>query len=300
MTVDPSIAEQEPQATERVGGMQYGRVIRVQVLEQTGAVGREWDERFQIKVSVSRNDKGKADPAKVDISNLNEDTRRWLEQDGLEIRILAGYVDEPGPPLLFQGQVDEAVSKKDGQDWTTKIEARDGGNLFDESSVVISYAGTTDSSTILRRIAQDHLKLPLRTVGSLPSIQYTNGYTVMDSGPRALDKITDAAGIDWSIQNGELVLTAEGEPLDGEIPLITGRSLLSFERVKHKKKKTRKASSNGVKFAVLCNARLKPKGKLYIRSAQATGLFQVKSVKFDLDTRGGDWKAEVEATELKG
>lgn len=86
-----------------------------------------------LEFDVNRNTLASANSARFVIYNLKESVRRDIFHDRYDtlnykqVKLAAGYTHEPSLPVIFQGNVINAYSYRQGPDWRTEIEAFDGG-----------------------------------------------------------------------------------------------------------------------------------------------------------------------------
>ena len=287
MTIDPdSIPASEPTYGQRL----YGRKVYL-VIGPEGAKGRRL-EGLRVAWSIKKGQQKKPDPAKLQVYNLSADTRSFIEQDGALVQLYAGYEDKPG--LLFIGQVDEVDHKRDGKDWVTEIEARDGGKQYAGGLMSETYEAT-DSNRIIERIAESMGLTHVRRPADLEVVTFEYGLSVFGPGRDHLDQLTESLGAEWSIQGGELVITKTGEPTGEPVVFLDtgegGTTNTGLIRVDKTKK--------GIKALALSNGNIKPKGRVSIRSRKFTGLYKVTSLEHKGDSGWSqDFYTELEATPL--
>ena len=263
---------------------QFGRVVRV-LVGQPGQPGRQWSGLY-VNATVTKTDSKKPDKATIQIYNLNEDSSGFVQNDGNAVYLFAGYGE---PELIFQGDVDEAVRARDGQDWVTEIEAADGRRAYAESSLFQTFDPPLNSTTLITRIAN---AMGLQ-IGNVPSglevIDYAQGFTVAGPARDALDEVTESLGVKWSLQDGEIIITRPGEGLDQLAYLVTPSSGLIGTPEKTKK---------GIKFSMLLNGKVKPRRPVAIKSRDFDGFFIPKTVTHVLDSGfGKDFYTQVEAVD---
>ena len=268
-----------------LGLRQYGRKVRVSVGQQ-GQPGRSWtDLRFTF--SVTKTDSKKPDKAKVQIYNLGEDSRGFIQQENTLLFLFAGYEDIP--ELIFRGNIDEASVKKDGRDIVMEIEAGDGRVKFQQSFLVDTYDPPLNSETLIRRIAQSMGMQLAHFPDSLPRIDYVSGFSAAGPSRDVLDNVTESIGASWTIQEEELVITAKGESTPETAFVISPRSGLVGRPEKMKK---------GVKVQMLLNGKVKPRRLINLESEEFNGFFLCKKVEHKGDSGfGSEFYTEVECVE---
>ena len=165
--------------------------------------------------------------------NMNRETRQIIEkrnrpnqQTGVRIVVEAGYVNFTAK--LFEGDMRNAVSQRDGVDWKTTITADDGGRSWRESAISQTFTKGTPISTVLEKvatalgvgrgnIADFESQAQIAGVGStLPAQMVMSG-----QASRELDRLMRSIGFVWSIQNGALQVQQKGQPLNATAIRLT-------------------------------------------------------------------------------
>lgn len=265
-------------------GELFQRQMRVEV-GVPGEEGRAWSA-LRLTCAAKKTSRSAPNAAEVSITNLNADSRGWLEKKGLAVQVFAGYGRE-APPLLFAGQVDKVTHELSGTDWTTTLQARDGAAALRALTGASAWRGPLNSTEVLRRVADAMgLKLPALPAG-LQTITYPNGYIPAPRGRETLDALAEEVGFEWSIQSGALLLALRGEAATPQVRLFEAGTGLIGSPEKTKR---------GVSFEVQLDARLQPGDLVQLRSRVITGLFVVRTVEHTADNAEGDFKTTVEAT----
>lgn len=286
MTTDPeALTLSEP----RQGLRQFLRTVRL-VVGPPGEQGRAWGDvsddpttRLRIAGSGGKSDKSKSDTSTITVYNLNADSRAWMEVEGHVAALFASYESDPSPPLLAGGDIEKVEHKREGRDWITTLEIRDGGLVLETARTVETFDGATKASEVLARIAST-MGLELVLDAGVEEVEYAQGITFYGPSRDALRTITRAQGADWLVRDGQLVITPSGEPLTGESYLISPATGLVDRVEKVDNKKGRGGGKPGVKFKVLLNPRLKAKQIVELRSQAASGLYQIKSLSWQIDS----------------
>lgn len=260
----------------------FGRVVRLEVGEP-GQAGRAWSN-LHITATIKKTSRSRPNAATVTIRNLNKDSRGFLEsKKPLAASLFGGYEDNP--PLLFVGRVDKVSHEYSGTDWLTTIKARDGGAAFSKW-LGQSWRGPLTSTDVIKRTAE---KMGLKVASFPPGLEVVNfldGFVAPGTGRQTLDELADAVGFEWSIQNGNLLLTLPGEPANPRIRLLQSGSGLIGSPEKTKR---------GVRFKVQLDGRLVPGDLVQLASKQVNGVYLVKTVAHSVDSHEGEFATTVEA-----
>ncbi len=73
---------------------------------------------LRIKFNVEKSLVGYPNKANIQIYNLKSTSRQQIEEDGLKVELYAGYEN---PPLLFSGNIINALHEKQGVDWISTL-----------------------------------------------------------------------------------------------------------------------------------------------------------------------------------
>ena len=246
--------------------------------------------------------------ANIKIHNLSENSRAKIEEDGLKVRLYAGYLDE-GVPLLFDGDVINVVHMKQGPDWISEIFAGDGVNILSTATV---------NKTLPAGVSTDQIYDELVSQMQGISKGITEGLQNCLSGKRSLlrelqlsgnvkdwlDKIAKDCGFEYSVNDGVIETVPTGLPVSDESPVIINQDsgmLGSPERtevginVKNlllpglKLGRTIKVESVSQKLNV---------GNLFFRKippVRNQGIYRIDKLIHTGDTRDNPWETQISA-----
>lgn len=267
-------------------------------------------KNFRISFNIKKTEDKDPNTAKIEIYNLNEDTRNLIRLDedpktDQLVTLNAGYLDGDGEEVLFKGTMTSVYHQFKRPLVISVIEANDGKGALDKKKSSKSFSNNTSGKSVLNSLIGD-LGLPsnINTL-SFPDKIYKYGIAIAGMAKNALTNTTDFLDLSWSIQNNELKFV----PFDGDdgtrAVLLTPSSgmLGSPERLasetRKAKKKTKKVKP-GWRVDALLNAKIIPLGRIGLSSREipADSIFIVKSVSHTGDTHGTVWKSTVEAREL--
>jgi hypothetical protein len=249
--------------------------------------------RVQFKVQKSL----VPEPNTVDVSitNLAADTRAAMQAKGTKLLLEAGYLD--ATEVLFYGDVRTISHVRQGPDWISRFQCGDGEAAIAGSRVNESHAPGAKVSDVVTGLAKgmgvglgnalDEVKKG-NFRGGLD--EFVNGVTLSGKTSSALSQTLKSAGLEWSIQDGQLQLLRPGTATTEDVVVLGPRTGLigspEFGEKKHLKAKT------------LLVPGLRPGRRVEIVSATATGLFRVEKVVHTGDTAGQDWYSECELGRL--
>ena len=276
-----------------VGGL---LVHSQRVVADGKAVKQGLDVSFSAEGSLTRA------PNTLDLAilNLNPDNRARLQQvEGTAICCLeAGYPGNIGQ--IFAGTVRTVFSGQEGVDWITSLECSDGSQQLRSKRINTSFPPGTRLKTVLEAVAKaTGLELGNVSRTLLDSAAFTNGgknlgqdfvegVVVSGSAADEFDSLLQSAGLEWSIQGGEIQILRAGRPL--EIPpvlLSTSSGLIGSPEV---------GQDGVVRFRSLIQPGIVPGRKVQVQSRQINGsVFKVIKTKVIGDMAGTEWYVESEA-----
>ena len=196
----------------------FGRVVEVSI----GESGEEAKliKDLTINFSIQKTSTSK-DPntASINIWNLNENSRAFLNTPNLTISVKAGYIDEE-PNIIYIGDVSSSSSQKEKTDRITTIVSRDGDKNLIESVSSVSYKDNISIKDILKDAVK---KLGLGLKSNLDSIlgssKTKNNFSFTGLTKDLIEKIALRTGLIWSVQNNEVKFYKENSS-DGKIVLL--------------------------------------------------------------------------------
>ncbi len=215
---------------------------------------------LSVSFNVQRNTLSSANKTKVTIYNLGEEIRDIISKDRYntteywQMIIKGGYNGKLS--TVFQGNIQEAYSSKEGTEWVTVIDAYDGMYAIQNSYTSTTLSGTTDPKTAIQTIATF---LPGIAVGAIgASSLKPTGRAAVYEGP-TLEMLTEASGILPFIDNETLHLLQKEEVIAGFFTQLTSDNLLETPKRKEAQLTVRTIFSPQMKVGGLCSLKSKEK-----------------------------------------
>ena len=169
--------------------MKFGRLYSMYV--QGANADHTIDCPLTCKFQVKNNSLFSCGEARFQIYNLSQDVRNDIYKDAYEqfiykqIRFAAGYqadTSSPGAitlPIIFQGNITQAYSYRQGPDWITEITALDGGFALDNGTINL----TKPSPYNFKDALSDAVKaMPQVKLGVIGTFDLTNSRGVSFNG----------------------------------------------------------------------------------------------------------------------
>lgn len=239
-------------------------------------------ENLRIAFEIEKTSEENPNRAKISVYNLSETTRSMFEQPNIVAVLSAGYGNDT--ETIFIGDINRVNTIKEGPDRITTFEAGDGEKKVKETVVNKSFAPGTNFTQVLSEITTK-LGMPVRTQGVTPEI-FSKGVSASGVASDLLTKFLKKQDLEWSVQNGVLVIKPADKP-----DVISALRLSSETGLVGSPEKREK----GLNFKCLLSPKLVPGAPVIIDSAQIKGTFICRTVKHTGDSKQGDWLTEVEA-----
>ncbi len=286
----------------------FGRVWELEI-GPAGGQGRIWQGSPQngLRIEAKVEKTGSSTPNKLTLSilNLSPDSRHWIEgydPNTWAIRLSAGYQAE-GPRLIFTGNLALAssdkgtlslasgkalssMSKRQGPDWITSLEGRDGLRAYKAVVLSKTLAKGVSEEAVVREVA----KAMGVTIGKLQGFpkgaKFDRGRTLCGAASAELDSLCKTHSLRWSIQDGVLQILPVATALGSIATVLSASSGLisSPER-----------TETGVKVTSLMRPDLNPGSLIEVQAKDLSGLYVAENVTHDLDSYEQRWYSAIDA-----
>ena len=127
----------------------------------------------------------------------------------MPVIIEAGYVGET--QQLFSGDMTNVVHSREGNDWLTNIDSGDGSRSYRSSRINESFAPGTKLVDVIKKVAETMGLGMGNVVDKLGEggfrggvTEFAKGISVVGKCSEELDKLLASAGLEYSIQDGQL------------------------------------------------------------------------------------------------
>ena len=265
---------------------------------------------LRTSFEVTKTSETTPNTAKISIYNLSPEHRAMLETDeDLGVILEVGYggnIEE-----LFAGDIKRAATQKQtmhkleslaiatvnqGPDRVTTIEATSGQIVTERATLDKSYAAGTGYLTALRDVINSIGAINIDTqdaldfLGSVTDKLAQTGMVLSGMATKHMNKLAEALGLEWSIQDNTLQIITRGSKTTEEAVLLTPQTGLIGSPIWKK---------DGIEFTALINPKIRP-GRavaVTIESKKYTVFFQVWRADFAGDTHDSDWYVKAEAKE---
>ena len=280
----------------------FGRKYRIQIRD----IRIEGSLRCVFKVAKHL----KPDPNTVELKiyNLTEDHRKSLENiperpadksladlvsdltANNMVRIEAGYED--GMSQIYLGEVRAAHSIQDGSDSITEVTSGDGEKDLQTRRVSIPVGPKASVDTVMGLIVkalgcgEGNLSKVLGSIKLSGGAElFPKGGVIYGFAADELDALCKAAQLDWSIQDGKLLILDRGKALAGTaLSLSSDTGLIGSPTV----------DSKGIVTAkTLLIPDLFPGRSVVFDAKSLKGGYRVEECSYSGDTHGSEWYIEI-------
>lgn len=263
--------------------MLFGRQVVVQIGER-GKEGSSWGG-LRVTFRIKHTSSGTPNEATLEVYNWGDEAVEQLRADGTVVRLLAGY---EAPRLLFVGTPtpDGVTQTDDGGDVVTKVQATDGGRELTGGQLNLSF-GTPTTVDQLLSAAADELGLPEGQIDIPNNPRLEQGATLSGPVRDVLDRISEMAGAQWSIQDGKLRLLEDED---------TGREVAEYSSEAGTLIGSPEKLDEGLKVRTLLDPDQRPGHRFKLDHDKHGGLWRARQVVFDGDSWGGNFYSDIKAT----
>lgn len=254
-----------------------------------GQEGRDFSN-LRISFQIEKTSESNANTSRITIFNLNKESRSFVEQENLDAFLSAGYTPPGQESLveaLFQGDLKKGKveNKLSGSDWQTTFEVGDGERALVETKFNKGFAKGASLEKMIGEVSKSFDK-PISTIKGIKDKIFKNGVTLSGGAKDIMDQLTNEAGVEWSIQDDEIIVLPSKEDDGEESFLISRKTGLIGSPIKREK---------GIEFIAALNPKLRPGKRVRIESKFISGDFRIRKVLHDGDTHEGSWQTKVEA-----
>lgn len=294
------------------------------IFGQGGEVGSEVND-LQMTFDIVRTSDAEKNKCKIEVYNLAPTTRSLLEtnkNDDTNNPVIllqtqyaesgSGVTSGNGFQTLFTGQVVNALTSKKNGDMITLIEAQDGYVPVRESLVGSDDAGRnfppgTNRLTVLNALIGD-MGIDAGEItdgGVLESSIFENGTTFEGTVKQSLDALLDPVNMDWSIQDGSMmVIRKDLASTEAVLLLSVDTGLIGSPQAKKARGNKTTDSENepesGIKVMSLLAPTLTPNRHVRVISNEYPDgrTFKCTRVKHKGEFRGNNWITEAELADI--
>lgn len=274
----------------------FKREVAVSFIRPTGFFTQEPNavivRDLRVEFSISKSLSKEPNTGEITIYNMAQQSRAEVQRRPLYIRLEAGFEDSFA--RLFEGDMRWAQSKLDSPNWVTKIEVGDGERAYRRARVSRSFRRGVKARDAIRELAQSMgLVVPKAVARKEFLREYAGGLTLQGPAHREMSRVLDSFDIGWSIQDGKLQILDDTETRFDEAVLVSeDTGMIGVPEISPPRKGKKKPS---LSVRTLLEPRIRPGGRIVVRSRSVRGTYRVQQMRHVGDTFGDQFITEVEA-----
>jgi len=278
---------------------QYKRVYELTVIPPGGEA--RIIKGLRVSFEITKSILSFPNLARITLYNPNQDTISALEEKYTRIVLNAGY--EGDLRLLFKGDVRNVFQTKTGRDRLLTIYSGDGEKSWQNATFNKTLSENLSIKSAIEEVLKTFSDVNIGTLQGLPQVaDKLRGQVLSGSSKDIMDNFAEEYGFSWSIQDEEVIITPDQEPLEGDeaVSVTAATGMIGSPTI----------TEIGVDVTTLLNPRLLPNrgfiieslnadvaiGNLFFRNIKRTsaeGLYKIQEVIFRGDSRDGDWLSSV-------
>jgi hypothetical protein len=262
------------------------------------------DVEFMIEKSTKSDE---PNTCSLKIHNLAEDTRRAMSGvHPLTVRLEAGYVGAVSQ--LYFSEIHSAWTVRDGPEFITHLESRDtiarptgsrrtkkllpgaiNGNIYVTKGARISLDDAFTAIHTALGVGEGNLRQALKALHN-PRVNSVNGHSVLGNGAQRMTDLCRSAGLEWSIQDGQLQLINIAESLGGgtnAIEVSANTGMWDDSPIVD--------TQGAVTVTTALIPGLAPGVLVNIDSLFVNGGYRIEKIRYRGNTRGQEWTAHFDA-----
>ena len=272
----------------------FGRTASILIGENEG--GAILVDGFRATFSIRKTDSEDPNTCIYSVYNLGVGTRSILEKLDEFGFVKAGYTEADNVETIFIGNITDTTTKYESPEIITQVTISDGEKQLNDKKVSVSYSAGAKVEQVLDDIVKK-LDLPVKVDVKKLGINklFNTGYSFTGNAKTAIKRLSEYAGLDWSVQNGEIKFTKQGMSDGSKLVFLSPETGLikTPEKIKVKdNRRKRNSELDGWKITSLLQPKAEPGGDIQVSSV-ATGenrIFRIIDVQHDGDTFEGNFQ----------
>lgn len=256
---------------------------------------------LDFSFSIEKNISGNPNKAEIKILNLSQKHRAEIaKQKTFPVIVSAGHDERM--TLIFRGDIRRVVNERDGNgNTTTTIEAQDGIDAHQHTRANLSFGKGAKVGDVIKGLANALVNngagignvVEMAASATLEGLgsSFAGGASFSGQASKELRKVTESAGLEYSIQDGNIQITKRGAVLGRTAIVLSPTTGLISSPVKDAAKSTLTAKA-------LIIPDLLPGRQVKFQGTETVGFFRVIACKYSGSTYENDWYAEITCKEL--
>lgn len=263
----------------------FNRRIRVQIGKRGARAGIDVTD-LRVRFRVEQTSTTTPNKAKVEIMNLTRSRRQQVEKPGNYLILHAGYDNTIA--RLYEGDVARALSRAEGPDYITEVEAGDGLEAYQSASLEQAYTPGTAVKDVFRTLASA-FGLKEGSIQGVGDQSFLQGLSLSGPVRGHLDQLTARLGLQWSVQDGALQIKPKGAAVAGRATVLSADTgLIGSPKRKDK----------GLEIVSLLQPDLRPGRLVKLEGKFLKGVFICEKVTHEGDSHEGEFLSRMELADL--
>lgn len=262
----------------------------------TASIGTLSTDALRVQFKIKKTLKKEPNTCDLRITGLAKASRDKLTGAGVPIVVEAGY--EGSTAICFSGDSRTIDHTHNRIEWVTHAQCGDGEQQYRYARISESHAPGKSLKDALRSVAdklglnKGNLEAALK--GNLSFEQFTHGFAAFGSASGVLDSLAKSAGLDWSIQNGQLQFTSPDLTKQQTSAFLLSASSGLIGSPDHAPP-DHKQKPAVLKCRSFLNGQLAPGKIVTVQSDAVHGEFVIQQVEHVGDSEGDEWHTEIES-----
>jgi hypothetical protein len=261
----------------------FDRYIQVSI-GQPGQTGKSWDN-LRITFKIDKFADSTPNKAEITVTNFSKETQSYIKK-GMNLSLTCGYKSDYGQ--IFTGTIDKIQSVKNGTDWETLLEIKDGGKEFRNTMINKSFSPNSTISTVINDIIKD-LGFSKGNLSGIPSGKFSNGTSINLPAKQVLDNYAKSYGFTYTVNDGVIHILSNNSTINSTAILLNPDSGLIGSP---------ETTEKGYKIRSLLRWNIYPVALVSIDSQKLKGNFRIGNINHSGDSRGNDWYSDLEVFPL--
>jgi hypothetical protein len=250
------------------------------------------DVQFQVKKSL----KPEPNTCELKIYNLSADTRETLSKPGVvNVRLDAGYTKALSQ--IYLGQARYSYSFVSKADIITIVKTGDSAKEVAKNRVKVPMGPKASASDALDQITRalelkpGNLAKAKAQLAAKGKALYPLPFIIYGSAADVMNRFCASAGLEWSVQDGQLQILDIGKALESNpYKLSSDSGLIGSPTID---------SEGVVEASILMIPNIRPGVKVQFDSEFVKGAYRVTTAEYSGDTNGDDWGIKVHCKKIK-
>lgn len=294
--------------------MAFGRIYRLTIGE-TNATDKTSNlkesvviDQHHIEFDVTKTSDSKNNTAEIRVFNLSDDTRSKFEKKDVLVSLEVGYEDENdgNTVLIFRGDKARVVTRKQGTDIVTTINAADGYVILREGRVNRTLAKGVTLKQVVEEIVKDGMSniRSLNYSDKIPAKVFNSGFSLVGSARKNLDFVCEGHRLEWHILNNDVlyVYPKKGTSTTEQVAVLLSPDTglidspeSTNQEIKDLKKDLKVEEDPGIRLRSVLNPKIEIGGYIKVQGTKGLdGLYKVVRLTHRGSYEGNEWITEVE------